>query len=55
MKRVRTRYLRRDVISVGIRLGYWPCVGGPFAQLNVGRHYLSIWYGLPLTTLALEA
>lgn len=45
MRRLRTKSERRDVWSLGIRTGYWPCVGGPFVQVNIGTYYRSVWFG----------
>ncbi len=33
------------VRAYGGRVGYWPCVGGPFVQITVGKKHLSIWVG----------
>lgn len=44
--RLRTKVERRIVASIGVRMGYWPCVRGPFVQVNIGRYYRSWWYGL---------
>ena len=32
-----------EVWSLGLRVGYWPCIPGPFVQVNVGRWYRSFW------------
>lgn len=33
--------------AVGLRVGYWPCVRGPYAQLALGPWSVSAWFGLP--------
>lgn len=43
--RLRTNHERRAVSSYGFRFGYWPCVDGPFLQINLGTYYRSFWYG----------
>lgn len=43
MLRLHSRHEYRAVHSYGIRIGYWPCVGGPFLQVNAGRYYRSFW------------
>ncbi len=37
----------RRVISFGLRVGWWPCLQGPFVSLSIGRVSLDLWYGLP--------
>lgn len=34
------------VYAYGARIGYWPCVGGPFVQVTFGKKHLSIWIGI---------
>lgn len=53
-KAVRTQHRRsrssltvKHAQSIGLRIGYWPCLGGPFVVLYVGSHQLEAWYGLP--------
>jgi hypothetical protein len=36
----------RHAFALGFRFGYWPCLGGPFVQLALGKHIVSIWYGV---------
>ena len=33
--------------EVGVKVGYWPCLKGPFVSLCVGRRRLDLWIGLP--------
>lgn len=33
------------VICLGLRVGWWPCLGGPFIQLGVWKWRLELWYG----------
>lgn len=47
MRKLRTKSERREVWSLGVRFGYWPCVKGPFIQINFGHYYRSFWFGLP--------
>lgn len=35
----------RPTWALGGRVGYWPCVQGPFLQLTAGRKHLSVWWG----------
>lgn len=51
-KRLRVQHRRSRVsatgkhaFSIGLRLGYWPCLGGPFVALDLGTHRLEAWYG----------
>lgn len=34
-------------MSLGVRVGYWPCLRGPFVVLDLGTHRIDIWWGLP--------
>lgn len=43
--RFHTKTERREVYSFGIRMGYWPCVNGPFVQVSLGNYYRSVWFG----------
>lgn len=31
--------------GIGGRMGYWPCVHGPFFQVGIGTKRVSVWYG----------
>ena len=31
--------------GLGFRVGYWPCVEGPFFQLGFGFKRISVWWG----------
>lgn len=51
-KRVRAQHRRsrqspqqRHAQSIGLRIGYWPCLGGPFVAIDLGSHRWDIWYG----------
>lgn len=37
----------RHAVSVGIRIGWWPCLHGPFVSLDVITHRVDLWFGLP--------
>jgi hypothetical protein len=37
----------KTALSFGLRLGYWPCMGGPFVSLAIGPVSLDLWYGQP--------
>lgn len=40
-------YTGRRSQALGARVGYWPCLGGPFVQLAVASVRLDVWYGRP--------
>lgn len=31
--------------SIGIAVGYWPCVGGPYVRVQLGSYTFDVWYG----------
>lgn len=31
--------------GIGGRIGYWPCVQGPFIQFGIGFRRISVWWG----------
>ncbi len=31
----------------GLRVGYWPCLRGPYLQIALGTRRLDVWHGLP--------
>lgn len=35
------------VQALGVRVGWWPCLRAPFAQVTIGSHIFEMWYGLP--------
>ena len=35
--------------ELGAKVGYWPCLKGPFASVSFGFRRLDLWYGLPPT------
>jgi hypothetical protein len=53
-KRVRLEVVRtpqsidgRHAVGVGARLGFWPCLGGPYVQVSLGTRRYELWYGRP--------
>lgn len=40
-------YTTRRSQALGARVGYWPCLGGPFVQVAVGSFRFDAWYGRP--------
>jgi len=34
-------------VALGLRVGYWPCLGGPFVQLALATRRYDLWYGRP--------
>lgn len=38
---------QRHAQSFGVRVGYWPCLGGPFLAIDVASHRWDLWYGRP--------
>lgn len=36
----------RPTIAFGLRVGYWPCLKGPFISLAAGKVSLDLWWGL---------
>jgi hypothetical protein len=55
MKKFRKRHRRsrtqqgtgRHAWTIGLRLGYWPCLKGPFVVVEIATHRFDFWYGLP--------
>lgn len=37
----------RHAQTIGLRVGYWPCLRAPFITIDFGSHRLDIWHGLP--------
>ena len=33
--------------ELGAKVGYWPCLKGPFVSVSVGWRRVDLWYGLP--------
>lgn len=33
--------------EVGLKVGYWPCLKGPFISLALGYRRIDLWFGLP--------
>lgn len=34
-------------LEFGLKIGYWPCLKGPFVSIAFGYRRLDLWYGLP--------
>lgn len=54
MKRVRVQHARsrvdsrgRHAVGLGLRIGYWPCLGGPFVSITFASHRVDVWFGRP--------
>lgn len=37
----------KQMLTLGIRIGYWPCLKAPFIQVAVWAWRIEFWYGLP--------
>lgn len=37
----------KPVRAFGVKVGYWPCLRGPFVQVTIWTRNYQIWYGLP--------
>ena len=37
----------RTSVGLGGRFGWWPCLDGPYLQVEVWKWNWSLWYGLP--------
>lgn len=37
----------RPVLSLGVRVGYWPCLRAPFIRLDLGPRIVEVWVGWP--------
>lgn len=35
----------RHAQTLGLRIGYWPCLSGPYISVEIGSHRLDLWYG----------
>ena len=46
-KRLRISVRRNLYWCLGCKVGYWPCLRGPFVQVTVGPFRIDAWYGLP--------
>lgn len=53
-KRLRAKITRsgsapdgRRVVSFGARIGFWPCLGGPFVQVTIATRRYTVWVGRP--------
>jgi hypothetical protein len=38
---------QRHAQTLGLRLGYWPCLRAPYVSVEVGSHRWDLWWGLP--------
>jgi hypothetical protein len=47
VRRSRQSKTGRHAQSLGLRLGYWPCLGAPFIGVDVGSWRVEVWWGLP--------
>lgn len=45
-RRSRVSATGKHAFSVGIRLGYWPCLKAPFVAIDLGTRRLEVWHGL---------
>lgn len=39
--------VRSHTIAFGFRIGYWPCLVGPYFEVSFYRWHVALWYGLP--------
>jgi hypothetical protein len=39
-------YEGRSAMSLGARIGYWPCLKAPFVQLSLIFWVIDIWHGI---------
>lgn len=46
-RRSRTSDDGRHAWAFGMRVGYWPCLKGPFVNIEFAIWRIDIWYGLP--------
>ncbi len=37
----------KHALGYGARVGYWPCLRGPYVQLAWGTRRLDVWFGDP--------
>lgn len=37
----------RHAWSLGVKIGYWPCLHAPFLRLDVGTRIIEAWVGKP--------
>jgi hypothetical protein len=35
----------RQMIALGVRFGYWPCLRAPFIQIAIWKWRCEFWYG----------
>lgn len=46
-KKIRTAIRDLEHLSFGFRVGYWPCLKGPYVQIVFAGYRLEVWWGLP--------
>lgn len=34
-------------VSIGARIGYWPCLKAPFIQVSLALWHIELWVGYP--------
>jgi hypothetical protein len=46
-RRARQSPRGRYALSLGLTVGYYPCLRGPFVKVDLLSHKVTIWHGLP--------
>lgn len=46
VRRNKTSITGQYTKALGLRVGYFPCLKGPFIEIAVWSYSLAIWYGL---------
>ena len=46
MKRLRCEFSKMEIVGFGIRVGYYPCLEGPYITLYFYRYRFDLWFGL---------
>jgi hypothetical protein len=44
-RRHRRSYEGRSAYSIGLRVGYWPCLKAPFVQISALFWVIELWHG----------
>lgn len=47
VRRQRRREDGAHTIALGVRAGYWPCLGAPFFRVDLGPCIFEVWFGRP--------
>lgn len=47
LSRTRSSPEGKHAFELGVKVGYWPCLKGPFLSMAVGYRRLDLWVGLP--------